>query len=52
MPASVQFKNGKYRVIEPDGSLVKNKAGTPVDGKGHLTRAAAQRQANAINASK
>ena len=52
MPAIVQFKGGKYRVVEEDGKLVRNNAGTPVDGEGHITKAAAQRQANAINASK
>ena len=52
MPAVVQFRGGKYRVVEEDGTLVKNRAGTAVDGGGHGTKAAAQRQANAINASK
>ncbi len=50
MPATVKLIRGKYRIVEPSGKLMKNKAGTTVDGKGHLTRQAALRQARAINA--
>ncbi len=51
MPATVRFIKDKYRVVEADtGKVVKNKAGTAVDGGGHNTRVAAERQARAINA--
>ena len=49
MPARVVRRGNKYRVVEPNGRLVRNKAGTPVDGGGHRSRAAAERQARAIN---
>ena len=52
MPATVAKRGEKYRVVEGDGSLVKNNSGTPVDSGGHATRAAAVRQAQAINANK
>lgn len=52
MPARVALRDGRYRVVEDDGSLVKNKAGTPVDGGGHRSASAARAQARAINASK
>lgn len=52
MPAKVQHRGNRYRVVEAsNGQLVKNKEGTPVDGGGHVTREAAERQAAAINAS-
>lgn len=50
MPATVKKQAGKYRVVEPNGRLVRNKAGTPVDGGGHTTESAAKQQARAINA--
>jgi len=52
MPATVAKRGEKYRVVEDDGSLVKNKQGTPVDGGGHKSRSAAEAQARAINANK
>ena len=51
MPAQVMKLNNKYRVVEPNGTIVKNAKGGPVDGGGHSTRAKAQAQASAINAS-
>jgi len=51
MPACARKRGDKWRVVEcDDGSLVRNKAGTPVDGGGHDSEKAAQRQASAINA--
>lgn len=50
MPAKVVKRGQKFRVVEPSGNLVRNESGTPVDGGGHNSRGAAQRQANAINA--
>lgn len=49
MPAKVEKRGDKYRVVEPSGKLVKRN-GKPVDGGGHATRAKAQAQARAINA--
>ena len=60
MPAIVRkrtsrAKSGKKKVrfvvVEKStGKLVRNRAGTPVKKGGHTTRAAAVRQARAINA--
>lgn len=55
MPAEVALVGGKYRVVEQkDGMqvVVKNRAGSAVDGGGHATKQAAERQAAAVNASK
>jgi hypothetical protein len=56
MPAMVRKRGNKFRVVEPSNGdsvkLVRGTGGTPVDGGGHKTRAAARRQAQAINASK
>lgn len=49
MPARAVKRGSKWRVVEPDGSLVKNAAGTPIDGGGHVTEEKAKRQARAIN---
>lgn len=50
MPAKVEKRGDKYRVIEAaTRDLVRNKEGTPVDGGGHATRTAAEKQAAAIN---
>jgi len=51
MPARVQKRGTKYRVVDPNGRLVRNRAGTPVDGGGQGRREKAARQARAINAS-
>lgn len=49
-PAKVLKRGPKWRVVESQTNLlVRNRYGTPVDGKGHATRAAAQYQAIAIN---
>jgi len=53
VPAKVAKKGGKYRVVHgSDNRLVKNSSGTPVDGGGHQTGTAAEKQARAINRSK
>ena len=49
MPAHVVKRGKKWRVVDPSGNLIKNKAGTPVDGGGHTTMAGAHAQASAIN---
>lgn len=51
MPARVRKIGDKWRVIEPSGSVVTNKAGTAVDGGGHTSKHRAQMQAAAINMS-
>jgi len=51
VPAKAVKRGKVYRVVETDGTLVRNAAGTPVDGGG-LSRARAEAQARAINASK
>ena len=52
MPVTTAKINGRWRVVEADGSTIcKNNSGTSVDGKGHATEEAAQQQARAINAS-
>lgn len=50
--AKVIKRGNKYRVVDPKtNKLTRNKAGTPVDGGGFASKAKAQRQANAIEAS-
>ena len=49
MPAKVAKMGGKYRVVEANtGHLVK-RDGRAVDGGGKSSKAAAQKQATAIN---
>ena len=53
MAAKAVRKNGKYRVVDDQTrTLVKNLGDKPVDGGGHMTGTAAERQARAINWSK
>lgn len=50
MPVKVKRLAGRFRVVEAEGEkLARNSAGTPVDGGGHRSEAAARRQATAIN---
>lgn len=49
MPASIKKRGKKFRVVEPSGKLVRNRAGTPVDGGGHSSKKRALSQASAIN---
>jgi len=49
MPASVDLRDGKWRVVEPSGKVVTNKGGTAVDGGGHTSKDRAIAQAAAIN---
>ena len=51
MPASVKKVGSKYRVVEPSGKALKNKAGSSADGGGHKNKSAATKQAQAINLS-
>lgn len=50
MPAKVVKRGNKFRVVEPNGKLVKRSNGKAVDGGGHSSREKAQRQAAAVNA--
>lgn len=52
MPIELKKLRGKWRVVESSGRLVRNSAGTPVDGGGHRTRVGALKQAEAINTPK
>ncbi len=52
MPVSVAQRGDLFRIIESDGKLAKNKAGSVVDGGGHKTRSAAEAQSRAVNANK
>jgi hypothetical protein len=48
MPISVKKVKDKFRLVEPDGSIAKNKKGTAIDGGGHSSRSDASKQARAI----
>lgn len=51
MPVKVAKKGKKHRVVESaTGRIAKNRAGTALDGGGHASKAAAARQARAVNA--
>ena len=53
MTAKVRKSNGKFRVVDGSSNVtVKNACGDPVDGGGHVTGTAAEKQAQAINRSK
>jgi len=52
MPAKVRKREGRYRVVEPNGRLVRSSQGKPADGGGFNTKRNASAQARAINASK
>ena len=49
MPVDTENKGGKWRIVDSDGTITKNKSGTPVDGKGHDTKNDAVSQVRAIN---
>lgn len=49
MPVSVRPKNGRYRIVEPDGSIATTEHGNARDGGGHPTYERALRQMRAIN---
>ena len=51
MPCKVVKRGTSYRIVEPSGQITKNRSGTAVDGGGK-SKAAAERQCRAINASK
>lgn len=49
MPVKAKKIKGKWRIVDPDGVITKNRAGTAVDGGGHASMEAAMHQVNAIN---
>lgn len=49
MPVSVSRRSGKYRIVEPDGSIATTDRGHARDGGGHSTYEHALRQMRAIN---
>ncbi len=51
MPVHVVKRGDKYRIVEKSGKISTNAAGTAIDGGGHSSQSAAQRQATAINIS-
>lgn len=48
MPISVKKIKDKFRLVEPDGSIAKNKKGTAIDGGGHSSRSDASKQAKPL----
>ena len=51
MPVKVKRLDGKFRVVEADGSIATNRAGTALDGGGHTTKTKAIMQVGAVNSS-
>ena len=51
MPVQCRVVGNKHRIVEPSGRVAKTKKGNPVDGGGHSSRSACNRQARAINRS-
>ena len=51
MPVHVVKRGDKYRIVEKSGKIAINSAGTAIDGGGHNSKEAAQRQATAVNIS-
>lgn len=51
MPVKVKRIGGKFRIVDPGGSITRNKGGTAADGGGHENKDRAAAQARAINAS-
>lgn len=52
MPLTVRKRGEKYRVVEKDtGKIAKNAAGTALDGGGKKSKAAVEKQAQAVNIS-
>ena len=48
MPYKVRKRGDKYRLIDQDGRIAKNKAGTAIDGGGKKSKASVEKQAKAI----
>lgn len=50
MPVHIEKRGEKFRLVDPNGRIAKNAAGTALDGGGHKSRTAAGAQARAVNA--
>lgn len=50
MPAKVQKRGDRFRVVEAEDNELVKRNGKPVDGGGHKSREKARAQARAINA--
>lgn len=48
MPYHVVLRDGKYRILDKAGKIATNKGGTAMDGGGHATQAAAEKQVRAV----
>jgi hypothetical protein len=50
MPLTTKKIKKKWRIVEVEsGDIAKNAAGTALDGGGHASQSAAQKQAAAVN---
>lgn len=50
MPYKVRRRGDKYRLLDDNGLIAKNKKGTAIDGGGKKSKAAVEKQARAIMA--
>jgi len=52
MPVIIKKRGDRFRIVEKNtGKIAKNKAGTALDGGGHKSKAAADKQRSAVNIS-
>ncbi len=49
MPVQVAKRGTRFRLVDPDGRIARNRKGTALDGGGRVSREAAARQARVIN---
>jgi len=49
MPVHCRLINNKWRIVDGSDKIEKTKKGNPVDGGGHETKGACNKQARAIN---
>lgn len=52
MPYKIAKRGDKYRILDKQGKIAKNKGGSAMDGGGHKSKPAAERQVNAVTMSK
>lgn len=50
MPVKCRKRDDRYRIVNQDGDIERTEKGNALDGSGHKTKAACERQAAAINA--
>ncbi len=51
MPYKIAKRGKKFRILDQNGRIAKNRAGTAMDGGGHNTERGAKRQVNAVSMS-